>query len=73
LDSAVGPWRTRRAHRPDHRAPSAVAGSATKQFFAPLASQNGEPADTMANWMFAQNCRHDVAQTTLRKFGVKVG
>lgn len=49
------------------------AVTSTKQFFASPASQNGEPADAMANWMFAENCRHEAALATLRKFGVKVG
>lgn len=49
------------------------AVAATKRFFAPLAAGSGETGDTLANWMFAENCQHEVAKATLRKYGVRVG
>jgi enoyl-CoA hydratase/carnithine racemase len=47
------------------------AVTATKRYFAVAASHNGEAGDALANRMFAENCQHDVAKATLRKFGVR--
>jgi len=49
----------------------APAVAATKRYFAQNASCNGEAGDALANRMFAENCRHEVAQATLKRFGVK--
>jgi enoyl-CoA hydratase/carnithine racemase len=49
--------------------PPAVA--ATKRYFALAAARNGEAGDTLANRMFIENCGHEVAKSTLKKFGVK--
>jgi enoyl-CoA hydratase/carnithine racemase len=70
-DGAASTEAIRLAQRLAALPPPAV--TSTKRFFAPLASQNGEPADAMANWMFADNGRHEAALATLRKFDVKVG
>jgi enoyl-CoA hydratase/carnithine racemase len=48
-----------------------TAVAATKRYFAAGASHNGEAGDALANRMFAENCRHEVAKATLKKFGVK--
>lgn len=50
--------------------PPAVA--ATKRYFSLAAARNGEAGDAIANRMFIENCGHDVAKATLKKFGVKV-
>ena len=47
------------------------AVAATKQYFALAAARNGEAGDTLANRMFIENCDHEVAKSTLKKFGVK--
>ena len=47
------------------------AVAATKQYFALAAAGNGEPRDSEANRMFAENCRYEVAKTTLKKYGVR--
>lgn len=49
--------------------PPAVA--ATKRYFSLAAARNGEASDTLANRMFIENCGHEVAKSTLKKFGVK--
>ena len=50
--------------------PPAVA--ATKRYFSLAAARNGEAGDAIANRMFIENCGHEVAKATLKKFGVKV-
>ena len=50
--------------------PPAVA--APKRYFSLAAARNGEAGDAIANRMFIENCGHDVAKATLKKFGVKV-
>jgi len=47
------------------------AVAATKQYFAQAIAGMGEPRDAEANRMFADNCRHDVAKATLKKYGVR--
>ena len=47
------------------------AVSATKRYFSLAAARNGEAGDTLANRMFIENCGHEVAKSTLKKFGVK--
>lgn len=47
------------------------AVAATKSYFAQSIAAAGEVRDMLANRMFAENCRHEVAQATLTKFGVK--
>lgn len=49
-----------------------VAVAATKAYFAPHASRDGETGDVIANHLFEENCKHPVAQATLKKFGVRV-
>lgn len=49
-----------------------VAVASTKAYFAPHAARDGETGDTIATRMFGENCRHPAAQTTLKKFGVRV-
>lgn len=49
--------------------PPAVA--ATKRYFSLAAARNGEAGDMLANRMFIENCGHEVAKSTLKKFGVK--
>lgn len=49
--------------------PPAVA--ATKRYFAQSVAAAGEARDMLANSMFAENCRYEVAKATLTKFGVK--
>jgi len=48
------------------------AVAATKLYFASHAARNGESGDLLASHMFRDNCRHDTARATLKKFGVKV-
>ena len=45
---------------------------ATKRYFSLAAAGNGEAGDALANRMFIENCAHQVAKSTLKKFGVKV-
>lgn len=47
------------------------AVTATKHYFASAAARAGEAGDAMANRMFIENCGHEVAKSTLKKFGVK--
>jgi enoyl-CoA hydratase/carnithine racemase len=49
-----------------------VAVASAKAYFAPHAGANGETGDVIANQMFEENCKHPVAQATLKKFGVRV-
>ncbi len=49
--------------------PPAVA--ATKRYFSLAAARNGESGDAIANRMFVENCGHEVARATLKRFGVK--
>lgn len=49
----------------------AAAVRSTKQFFAPIVNGGAEAADAWANRLFAADCGHEAAQTTLRKFGVR--
>jgi enoyl-CoA hydratase/carnithine racemase len=51
----------------------APAVSATKRYFSFAAARRGEAGDAMANRMFIENCGHEVAKATLKKFGVKAG
>lgn len=48
------------------------AVAATKRYFSLAASRQGEAGDALANRMFIENCGHEVAKATLKKFGVKV-
>lgn len=48
-----------------------VAVASVKSYFAPHAGRDGETGDVIANRMFADNCRHPVALSTLKKFGVR--
>lgn len=50
----------------------AQAVASTKQFFAPLASGQGESLDAWANRLFLADCGHPVAKATLYRFGVRV-
>lgn len=50
----------------------AVAVASTKLYFATKAARDGEGGDLLASRLFREDCRHPVAQATLRKFGVKV-
>lgn len=47
------------------------AVTATKRYFSLAAARNGEAGDALANRMFIENCGHEVARSTLQKFGVK--
>lgn len=49
-----------------------VAVAAVKNYFAPALGAHGETGDAIANAMFADNCAHPTAISTLRKFGVRV-
>jgi len=49
----------------------APAVAATKQYFSLAVARSGEVGDTLANSMFIENCGHEVAKSTLKKFGVK--
>jgi enoyl-CoA hydratase/carnithine racemase len=48
-----------------------TAVASTKQFFAPLVSHSAEADDAWANRLFANDCAHPVAQSTLKRFGVR--
>lgn len=48
------------------------AVASTKLYFATQAARDGEGGDLLASRLFRDDCRHPVAQATLRKFGVKV-
>jgi len=48
-----------------------VAVASVKSYFAPHAGRDGETGDVIANRMFAENCEHPVAISTLKKFGVR--
>jgi len=50
----------------------AQAVASTKQFFAPLASGQGESLDAWANRLFLADCGHPAAKATLNRFGVRV-
>jgi enoyl-CoA hydratase/carnithine racemase len=47
------------------------AVAAAKRYFAQSAAPLGEPRDMLANRMFAENCGHEVAKATLKRFGVR--
>jgi enoyl-CoA hydratase/carnithine racemase len=64
LDAALGQARQLAA-----LPPPAVAS--TKQFYAPLVSRGAEADDAWANRLFANDCGHPVAQSTLKRFGVR--
>ena len=49
----------------------APAVASTKQFFAPLASGQGESLDAWANRLFLRDCGHPAAKATLSRFGVR--
>jgi enoyl-CoA hydratase/carnithine racemase len=49
----------------------APAVAATKRYFSLAAARQGEAGDAVANRMFIENCGHEVAKSTLKKFGVK--
>jgi enoyl-CoA hydratase/carnithine racemase len=49
--------------------PESVAS--TKLYFATFASRNGESGDALASRLFREDCRHPVAVSTLKKFGVR--
>lgn len=49
-----------------------VAVAAVKAYFAPALGAHGETGDATANAMFASNCEHPTAISTLKKFGVRV-
>lgn len=48
------------------------AVAATKRFFAPQVSGQGEVFDAVANRMFADNCRHPTAIATLGRYGMSI-
>jgi len=47
------------------------AVAAAKLYFASHAARNGESGDRLASRMFRDNCRHDTARATLKRFGVQ--
>lgn len=47
------------------------AVAATKRYFSLAAARQGEAGDALANRMFIENCGHEAAKSTLKKFGVK--
>lgn len=49
----------------------APAVAATKRYFSQSIGTAGEARDTLANRMFAENCRYEVAKATLTRFGMK--
>jgi len=57
-------------HRLAELPPPAVA--ATKRFYAPLIAGTAEARDQEANRLFRENCGHETAQATLKKYGVKL-
>lgn len=46
--------------------------AATKLYFATHGTRDAESGDLLASHMFKDNCRHAIAQATLKKFGVRV-
>lgn len=65
LDSAVA-YAEKLAQMP----PEAVA--ATKQLCAPVAGQDGETLDVMANMAFKECCKHETAMASYARFGIKL-
>lgn len=49
-----------------------VAVASTKRFFAPLINGGAEASDALANRIFAENCGHETARGTLKRFGMRV-
>lgn len=47
------------------------AVTATKRYFSLAAARNGEAGDAQAGRMFIENCGHETANATLKKFGVR--
>lgn len=47
------------------------AVAATKRYFSSEIAATGETRDAEANRLFAENCCHETAQATLKKYGVK--
>ncbi|MCW5619733.1 MAG: enoyl-CoA hydratase/isomerase family protein [Burkholderiales bacterium] len=47
------------------------AVAATKRYFSAQIMAAGEARDAEANRLFLENCHHEAAQTTLKKYGVK--
>lgn len=50
----------------------AMAVASTKLYFATKAARDGEGGDLLASRLFRDDCRHPVAQATLKKFGVRL-
>jgi enoyl-CoA hydratase/carnithine racemase len=46
--------------------------ASTKLYFATLSARNGESGDALASRLFRDDCRNEIAQGTLRKFGVRI-
>lgn len=50
----------------------AHAVAATKRLCAPVAGENGQVLDLLANQAFHESCKHDVAKASYARFGVTI-
>ena len=63
---AAHDYATKLATLPEH------AVAATKRLCAPAAGDNSQVLDLMANQMFHESCKHEVAKASYARFGVKI-
>ena len=63
---AAHDYATKLAALPEH------AVTATKRLCAPAAGDNSQVLDLMANQMFHESCKHDVAKASYARFGVNI-
>lgn len=64
--SAAAAYAQKLASLPEH------AVAATKRLCAPAAGDNGQVLDLIANQLFYESCKHEVAKASYRRFGVNV-
>ena len=64
--AAAAQYARKLAALPEH------AVTATKRLCAPVAGENSQVLDLMANQMFYESCKHEVARASYARFGIKV-
>ena len=64
--TAAAEYANKLAALPEH------AVTATKRLCAPIAGENSQVLDLIANQMFHESCKHEVAKASYARFGIKV-
>lgn len=64
--SAAAAYAQKLAALPEH------AVAATKRLCAPMAGENGQVLDLMANQLFYESCKHETAKASYRQFGINL-